>query len=134
MATQQQKTEAIKKETESLKAVADAERHKAVLEIDIQKQVKIQNTCSSKRPRFEGFFLDFAKEGRPRSVIARERHRQEEGGEQGRRGRVQEEQRGGSQQRPLHQGVCAARDGQVAVQQYQILLLRRDKRLGRFAQ
>ncbi len=40
VATQQQKTEAIKKETESLKAVADAERHKAVLQIELQKKVR----------------------------------------------------------------------------------------------
>ena len=39
MATQQQRTEQIKKETESLKAVADAERQKAVLKIEIEKQV-----------------------------------------------------------------------------------------------
>ena len=37
VATQQQKTEKIKKETESIKAVADAERSKKVQEIDIQK-------------------------------------------------------------------------------------------------
>ena len=37
--TQQQKTEAIKKETEKLKALADAERTKAVLEINIQQQI-----------------------------------------------------------------------------------------------
>ena len=40
VATQQQRTEAIKKETESMKAVADAERQKAVLQIDIQKEVR----------------------------------------------------------------------------------------------
>ena len=39
VATQQQKTETIKKETESLKAVADAEREKKVLQIDIQKEI-----------------------------------------------------------------------------------------------
>merc|ERR1712141_2894 len=39
VATQQQKTEKIKKETQSIKAVADAERHKKVLEIDVQKQL-----------------------------------------------------------------------------------------------
>jgi len=39
VATQQQKTEKIKKETETIKAVADAERHKKVLEIDVQKQI-----------------------------------------------------------------------------------------------
>lgn len=39
VATQQQKTEEIKKETESMKAVADANRQKAVLEIEIQKQI-----------------------------------------------------------------------------------------------
>ena len=39
VATQQQKTEAIKKETEELKAVADANRQKSVLEIDIQKEI-----------------------------------------------------------------------------------------------
>jgi len=39
VATQQQKTEKIKKETESLKAVADAERSKKVQEIDITKQI-----------------------------------------------------------------------------------------------
>merc|ERR1712141_450004 len=39
VATQQQKTEKIKKETESIKAVADAERHKKVLEIDVQKEI-----------------------------------------------------------------------------------------------
>jgi len=33
------KTEKIKKETETIKAVADAERHKKVLEIDVQKQI-----------------------------------------------------------------------------------------------
>ena len=39
VATQQQKTEKIKKETEAIKAVADAERQKEVLEIDIQKDI-----------------------------------------------------------------------------------------------
>merc|ERR1712039_847265 len=36
---QQQKTEKIKKETESILAVEDAERQKKVLEIDIQKDI-----------------------------------------------------------------------------------------------
>ena len=36
---QQQKTEKIKKETESIKAVLDAERQKKVLEIDIEKDI-----------------------------------------------------------------------------------------------
>merc|ERR1739838_727545 len=36
VATQQQKTEKIKKETEEMKAIADAKRQKAVLEITIQ--------------------------------------------------------------------------------------------------
>jgi len=39
VATQQQKTEKIKKETELLKAVADAERQKSVLEITIQERI-----------------------------------------------------------------------------------------------
>ena len=39
VASQQQKTEKIKKETESIKAVLDAERQKKVLEIDIQKDI-----------------------------------------------------------------------------------------------
>ena len=39
MATQQQKTEEIKKQTETLKAVADANREKDVLKIHIEKQV-----------------------------------------------------------------------------------------------
>jgi len=39
VATQQQKTEKIRKETETIKAVADAERQKKVLEIDVQKQI-----------------------------------------------------------------------------------------------
>jgi len=39
VATQQQKTEAIKKETEAQKAVADAERHKRVLAIELEKRV-----------------------------------------------------------------------------------------------
>ena len=39
MATQQQKTETIKKETQALKAVADANREKDVLKITIEKQV-----------------------------------------------------------------------------------------------
>jgi len=39
VATQQQKTEKIKKETETIKAVADAERQKRVLQIDIQKEI-----------------------------------------------------------------------------------------------
>merc|ERR1711892_1369838 len=39
VATQQQKTEKIKKETELIKAVADAERKKAVLEITIQERI-----------------------------------------------------------------------------------------------
>jgi len=39
VATQQQKTEAIKKETQQLKAVADANREKAVLEIKIQERI-----------------------------------------------------------------------------------------------
>merc|ERR1712106_453243 len=38
-ATQQQKTERIKKETQLIKAVADAERQKAVLEITIQERI-----------------------------------------------------------------------------------------------
>ena len=39
VATQQQKTEKIMKETESIKAVADAERAKKVLQIDLQKEL-----------------------------------------------------------------------------------------------
>jgi len=39
VATQQQKTETIKKETESIKALADAERNKAVLEIKIKEKI-----------------------------------------------------------------------------------------------
>merc|ERR1719220_191398 len=39
VATQQQKTEKIKKETERLRAIADAEREKDVLEIELQKQL-----------------------------------------------------------------------------------------------
>merc|ERR1712242_285981 len=39
VATQQQKTEKIKKETEKIKAILDAERQKDVLEIDIQKEI-----------------------------------------------------------------------------------------------
>ena len=39
VATQQQKTEAIKKETEKIRAIADAERNKAVLEIKIQEKI-----------------------------------------------------------------------------------------------
>jgi len=39
VATQQQKTEKIKKETEEMKAIADAERQKAVLEITIQERI-----------------------------------------------------------------------------------------------
>ena len=39
MATQQQKTETIKKENEKLRAIADAERNKAVLEIKIQEKL-----------------------------------------------------------------------------------------------
>jgi regulator of protease activity HflC (stomatin/prohibitin superfamily) len=39
VAIQQQKTEKIKKDTETIKAVADAERQKQVLEIDIQKDI-----------------------------------------------------------------------------------------------
>lgn len=54
VATQQQKTEKIKKETESLKAVADANRQKEVLKIDIEKQVResfLLVKCSSFLPR-----------------------------------------------------------------------------------
>jgi len=39
VATQQQKTESIKKETEKIRAIADAERNKAVLEIKIQEKI-----------------------------------------------------------------------------------------------
>ncbi len=39
VATQQQKTEKIKKETEAMKAVLDAQRLKEVLEIDIEKNI-----------------------------------------------------------------------------------------------
>jgi len=39
VATQAQKTETIKKETEKLRAIADAERNKAVLEIKIQEKI-----------------------------------------------------------------------------------------------
>merc|ERR1711936_1058188 len=39
VATQQQKTEKIKKETQSIKAVLDAERQKSVLEIKIQENI-----------------------------------------------------------------------------------------------
>lgn len=39
VATQQQKTEKIKKETESIKALLDAEREKDVLEIELEKQL-----------------------------------------------------------------------------------------------
>ena len=40
VATQRQKTETIKKETESIKAVLDAEREKKVLLIDIEKEIE----------------------------------------------------------------------------------------------
>lgn len=39
VASQQQKTEQIKKETEKMQAIADAERHKAVLQIKIQERI-----------------------------------------------------------------------------------------------
>merc|ERR1712152_59057 len=39
VATQQQKTESIKKETEKIRAIADAERNKAVLQIKIQEKI-----------------------------------------------------------------------------------------------
>lgn len=39
VATQQQKTETIKKQTESIKAIADAQRNKAVLEIKIAEKI-----------------------------------------------------------------------------------------------
>ena len=39
VATQQQKTEKIKKETETMKAVLDAQRQKEILEIDIAKDI-----------------------------------------------------------------------------------------------
>ena len=39
VATQQQRTEKIKKETESIKALLDAEREKDVLEIELEKQL-----------------------------------------------------------------------------------------------
>merc|ERR1712226_1231576 len=39
VATQQQKTEKIKKETQSIKAILDAERERDVLKIDIEKQL-----------------------------------------------------------------------------------------------
>merc|ERR1711936_1249066 len=39
VAVQRQKTKEIEKKTEKLNALADADRHKAVLEVDIQKQV-----------------------------------------------------------------------------------------------
>jgi len=39
VATQSQKTEAIKKETEKLRAIADAERNKAVLKIQIEERI-----------------------------------------------------------------------------------------------
>merc|ERR1711982_105674 len=39
VATQQQKTEKIKKETELIKAVADAEREKQVLDIHIEEKI-----------------------------------------------------------------------------------------------
>ena len=39
VATQRQKTQQIVKETEKLNALADADRQKAVLEVDIQKQL-----------------------------------------------------------------------------------------------
>ena len=42
VAVQEQKTEQIKKETESILAIKDAERLKDVLEIDIQKQLLIK--------------------------------------------------------------------------------------------
>lgn len=44
VATQQQKTESIKKETEALKAVADAERQKRVLTIDLEKKILQKET------------------------------------------------------------------------------------------
>ena len=43
VAVQKQKTEKIKKETEAIKAVADANRQKEVLEIDIQKDILQKN-------------------------------------------------------------------------------------------
>ena len=43
VAIQKQKTERIKKETEAIKAVLDAERQKQVLEIDIQKEILRKN-------------------------------------------------------------------------------------------
>merc|ERR1712226_1387439 len=48
VATQQQKTEKIKKETQSIKAILDAERERDVLKIDIEKQL-LEKEGESKR-------------------------------------------------------------------------------------
>ena len=50
VATQQQKTETIKKETEKLRAIADAERNKAVLEIKIQEKI-LEKGCLQSRKK-----------------------------------------------------------------------------------
>ena len=46
MAKQKQKTEKIQKETQTMKAIQDAQREKAVLEINIEKQVKYSGPAS----------------------------------------------------------------------------------------
>ena len=50
---QLQKTEAIKKETEKLRAIADAERNKAVLKIQIEERIlEKEQSCNEDLRRF----------------------------------------------------------------------------------
>merc|ERR1712012_1509454 len=75
VATQQQKTEKIRKETETIKAVADAERQKKVLEIDVQKQI-LQKEGDKQLSTLENEILKDRKEAaRRRKIYQRETSR-----------------------------------------------------------
>ena len=72
VATQQQKTEQIKKETEKMRAIADAERNKAVLKIKIEERLlekegerntsALQNVILKERQENEANILKYSKE------------------------------------------------------------------------
>ena len=63
VATQQQKTEEIKKETERMKAIADANRTKDVLEIDLQKEL-LQKEAEKNLSEIQNTILKLAEENK----------------------------------------------------------------------
>merc|ERR1712156_741456 len=61
VATQQQKTEEIKKETERMKAIADVNRTKDVLEVELQKEL-LQKEADKNMSEIQNSIIKLAEE------------------------------------------------------------------------